>query len=110
MLSNIFGFLGQITAPSPGGLSELSSLVRGNQNHQALTLLIKMRDEGSICTKNSDTDELDLDRNLQDGFNVLHLSCWNGALPIVVELISLGANVNAVCSNATSLLDVDLYI
>ena len=99
MLSNIFGFLGVYVAPTPGGLKELASLAKGGQNDKAMELLVAMRDSGELGVGEAAAEVLN--SNMYDGLNVLHLAAWNGALAIVVELISLGADVNAVCSCST---------
>ena len=91
MLSTIFGGLGNIVAPPPSSLAELSALIRGGMHAQALQLLEVL-----------DVTAEDLDKNDNSGTNIMHSACAVGALEIVVELIGLGADTNAVSSHVST--------
>ena len=78
-------------APPPSSLAELSALIRGGMHAQALQLLEVL-----------DVTAEDLDKNDNSGTNIMHSACAVGALEIVVELIGLGADTNAVSSHVST--------
>jgi ankyrin repeat protein len=95
---SLSGFLGDVLAPRPDPKHELSLLLRANQHEKAVALLQRRSSNQNSAHKNETAtfSNLWIDDLDTKGFAPIHLASGVGALEVLLELLSQGANVNAV--------------
>lgn len=87
------GTLGELLAPRPNPKDELMFLVKGGCYDKALNMI-----------RNTDHSLLLVNELDSSGFTVLHAACAAGAMEVVVELLSQGADLNTKSNSGSSAL------